>query len=105
LCWIADSQKPREVLINGLKRGVPPKRRHNPKFRPMLCKLSLLDLFQQTALQMHLPTHSSTYHEIKRGAWDYQNAKCVLQGIGGPFAGWITSGAEWEIFSLSDSSG
>ncbi len=33
LCWIAESGKPHEVLINGLKRGVPPKHRSNPKFR------------------------------------------------------------------------
>lgn len=33
LCWIADYAKPYEVLINGLRRGVPPKHRQNPKFR------------------------------------------------------------------------
>ena len=32
LCWIADSVRKHEVLINGLKRGVPPKQRHNPKY-------------------------------------------------------------------------
>lgn len=33
LCYIADSPKQSEVLINGLRRGVPPKHRNNPKFR------------------------------------------------------------------------
>lgn len=37
LCWIADSLKASEVLINGLKRGVPPKHRSNPKFRSVCC--------------------------------------------------------------------
>lgn len=33
LCYVADSVKPYEVLINGVKRGVSPKHRHLPKFR------------------------------------------------------------------------
>ena len=33
LCWIADSTKPHEVLINGLKRGVSPKHRFREKSR------------------------------------------------------------------------
>jgi hypothetical protein len=30
--WVADSPLPHEVLINGLKRGVPPKHRYKPIF-------------------------------------------------------------------------
>ena len=33
LCWIADTPGAYEVVINGLRRGVPPKHRQNPKFR------------------------------------------------------------------------
>jgi hypothetical protein len=32
LCWIADPET-EEALINGYRRGVSPKHRHNPKFR------------------------------------------------------------------------
>ena len=32
LTWVADSPSPHEVLINGLKRGVPPKHRYKPIF-------------------------------------------------------------------------
>ena len=33
LCWVADSPNFPEVLINGLRRGVSPKHRSNPKLR------------------------------------------------------------------------
>lgn len=33
ICWQADAVQPHDVLINGMKRGVSPKHRHNPKFR------------------------------------------------------------------------
>src|ERR1700728_4107185 len=29
LCWLADSTYPHDVLISGIKRGVPPKHRHD----------------------------------------------------------------------------
>ncbi|OJA07704.1 hypothetical protein AZE42_01869 [Rhizopogon vesiculosus] len=32
LTWVADSPSPHDVLINGLKRGVPPKHRYKPIF-------------------------------------------------------------------------
>jgi hypothetical protein len=35
LCWLADSALPHDVLINGLKRGVGPKHRYDPRFRSM----------------------------------------------------------------------
>ncbi|KAI0921433.1 hypothetical protein AcW1_004588 [Taiwanofungus camphoratus] len=54
LCWIADSPKSPEVLINGFKRGVSPKHRHNPKFRPLLAKSSLFCLYEQTVSQLEL---------------------------------------------------
>lgn len=31
---------------------------------------------------------------------DYQEAKRVLMGEGGPFSGWIKTGKEWENFNL-----
>ncbi|KAL6298729.1 hypothetical protein BKA93DRAFT_809724 [Sparassis latifolia] len=49
LCWIGDSLNPAEVLINGIKRGVPPKHQHNPKFRPQLSKVSLFHLCERIA--------------------------------------------------------
>ena len=33
ICWQADTVQPHDILINGMKRGVSPKHRHNPKFR------------------------------------------------------------------------
>lgn len=44
LCWVADSVHPHDVLINGMKRGVPPKHRHNPKFRSELKAKNIEDL-------------------------------------------------------------
>ena len=73
LTWVADSF--REVLINGLRRGISPKHRSNPKFRynsvvaphikytdhlwwifrPHLSKKVLLDLYARTAALLQLP--------------------------------------------------
>lgn len=73
LTWVADSF--REVLINGLRRGISPKHRSNPKFRyhsvltphissadhlwiifrPHLSKKVFLDLYTQTAALLQLP--------------------------------------------------
>lgn len=98
VCWIADSPK-HEVLINGLRRGISPKHRCNPKFRPLLCKASFLQLYQQTAEKLAPPAPLANYYEAKQSAKVYQLAKNVLQGCNSPFAGWITSGKRWEDFN------
>ncbi|CAL1701597.1 unnamed protein product [Somion occarium] len=102
LCWTADSTPTHEVLINGLKRGVPPKHRHNPKFRPRLCKLSLFNLYRRIAASIHTNSQfdTLTYRETKQSMADYQAAKAVLQGPNGPFAGWIKTGSQWESFDF-----
>ncbi|KAI0761707.1 adenosine deaminase/editase [Irpex lacteus] len=84
LCWIADSPKSPEVLINGLRRGVSPKHRSNPKLRPLLSKLSLFEVYQRATSVMSIaidppPDQNSTYLEAKRAAVDYQAAKRALR--------------------------
>ncbi|KAH8986322.1 adenosine deaminase/editase [Lactarius akahatsu] len=98
LCWIADCGW--EVLINGQKRGVPPKHRLNPKFRPMLSKLALFELSRTTlnVLGHAMPPEGASYHAAKQTANTYQVAKRSLLSPGAPFAGWVVSGEEWESF-------
>jgi tRNA-specific adenosine deaminase 1 len=76
LCWLADSSHPYDVLISGLKRGVPPKHRHNPRFRsvskvkikikpqstdnwsiprPRCSKICLFQLYRHTLSILRLP--------------------------------------------------
>ncbi|KIK99701.1 hypothetical protein PAXRUDRAFT_30345 [Paxillus rubicundulus Ve08.2h10] len=103
LCWIADSSLPQEILINGLKRGVPPKHRFKKMFRPQLSKVSMLQLYHDTRLLLHgdldQQVHSHTYFEAKQSVSHYQAAKICLQGKGCPFAAWVTSGIQWEQFT------
>ncbi|KAL0949013.1 hypothetical protein HGRIS_009110 [Hohenbuehelia grisea] len=47
LCWIADSAKGFEVIINGLNRGVAPKHRHREKSQPLLCKIAFFRLYKE----------------------------------------------------------
>jgi len=98
LCWVADNGW--EVLINGQKRGVPPKHRFISKFRPMLSKVSLLELSRVTLSMLghQVPPESASYHQVKQGATAYQVAKRSLLGPSAPFAGWVISGEEWESF-------
>lgn len=104
LCWIADCGW--EVLINGQKRGVPPKHRLNPKFWPMLSKLALFELARATLSVLghtmphttRIPPEGTSYHAAKQAASTYQVAKRSLLGSGAPFAGWVVSGEEWESF-------
>lgn len=44
LCWIADSPLPHEILISGIKRGISPKNRHNPKFRHVSATFKVQDV-------------------------------------------------------------
>ena len=80
LCWVANSPQAHEVVINGLKRGVPPKHRQNPKFRydalrpaqlkrltvhrPILSKIALFQVCAQAAVERNraLPTHVGNSH-------------------------------------------
>ncbi|KAI0260953.1 adenosine deaminase/editase [Gloeopeniophorella convolvens] len=96
LCWVADSGW--EVLINGQKRGVPPKHRLNPKFRPILSKIALLSLSRATLSSLGRPLPPSSYYDLKQAATAYQAAKRVLLKPGAPFSGWIISGRMWEAF-------
>ncbi|CCM03388.1 uncharacterized protein FIBRA_05518 [Fibroporia radiculosa] len=100
LCWTAASATGPEVLINGIRRGVPPKHHHNAKFRPRLCKLSLLELYLEVAKNLTRPVQLQlTYNELKMASTDYQMGKSVLHDSNGPFAGWIMSGSHWENFT------
>ncbi|KIJ70424.1 hypothetical protein HYDPIDRAFT_122224 [Hydnomerulius pinastri MD-312] len=100
LSWIADLSTPREVLINGLRRGVPPKHRFKQMFRPRLSKISIFKLYQNTLALLDLDDghETCTYFEAKQNMSHYQAAKKCLQGEGCVFAGWITSGIQWENF-------
>ncbi|KAI0047732.1 adenosine deaminase/editase [Auriscalpium vulgare] len=97
LCWIAGSSS--EVLINGLRRGVPPKHRAKEKFRPVLSKISFFTLYCSVmrALDKPLPSET-TYYAAKEAVQQYQDAKMSLVGQGAPFSGWIRSGEKWESF-------
>lgn len=102
LCWIADSSQPKEVLINGLRRGVPPKHRYKEKYRPLLSKISLFNVYLQTRQKAGLPTTPyPTYFAVKRAVTEYQAAKDRLLGKGAPFEGWVSSGEFWESFDSS----
>ncbi|KAI0347503.1 adenosine deaminase/editase [Trametopsis cervina] len=101
LCWIADSPRNPEVLINGIRRGVPPKHRWNPKFRPLLSKVSLFALHER--MLSTLAVRNITYLEAKQSVIHYQTAKDVLRGDDAPFAGWIKTGSSWEEFDVNGS--
>ncbi|KAH9970826.1 adenosine deaminase/editase [Lactifluus volemus] len=100
LCWVAGGGW--EVLINGQKRGVSPKHRLKAKFRPMLSKISLLQLTLNTHNTLGHPvlpsSASESYYGAKQAAGAYQAAKRSLLSQGAPFEGWVVSGEEWESF-------
>ncbi|KAI0796491.1 adenosine deaminase/editase [Abortiporus biennis] len=99
LCWVADSSRSSEILINGVKRGVPPKHIHLPKFRPILSKISLLSVYQATLSAFgHEEIPASTYRQIKHSLVQYQAAKSAIQGSEGPFSGWVKSGSQCKCF-------
>lgn len=102
LCWISDSPT-HEVLINGLKRGVPPKHRFKSMFRPRVSKISMLHMYHDTLVTLGVDARSDlrTYFEIKQAVSHYQAARRCLQAEGCAFAGWITSGEQWESFAIT----
>ncbi|SJL01552.1 uncharacterized protein ARMOST_04874 [Armillaria ostoyae] len=90
LCWIADSHKTHEVLINGFKRGVSPKHRLREKSRPLLCQMLLFSLYHQVSKALGLSDQShQTYRDVKQSVAEYQDVKDRLIGSGGPLAGWL----------------
>ncbi|KAH8106293.1 adenosine deaminase/editase [Cristinia sonorae] len=107
LCWTADSTKPQEILINGIKRGISPKNQHNPKFRPLLSKLAFFNLYL-SLLSEHAECDksdenvsrkaSTTYYETKQAMSEYQVCKTALLGPEGLFRGWVKTGPQWERF-------
>ncbi|KAG1715980.1 hypothetical protein ID866_1204 [Astraeus odoratus] len=100
LCWTADSSS-HEVLINGLRRGVPPKHRFKKMFRPHLSKISMFHLYRDTLMTLGRDVEETrTYFESKQTVLHYQEAKRCLQGEGCIFSGWLTSGIQWEDFSV-----
>jgi len=102
LCWISDSEKSFEVLINGLRRGVSPKHRFREKSRPQVSKVSLFQLYTQALTCLGpIAQSTTTYFEVKRTNPDYCIAKRALIGENGLFSGWRGSGVEWESFNLS----
>lgn len=102
LTWVADSTSPHEILINGLRRGVSPKHRYKTIFWPRLSKVSLFHLYRKTrSIENLLPeSKAMTYYQAKESMTQYQITKNCLLGEGGPFSGWIRSGARWENFSF-----
>jgi len=116
LCWTAGMSLAREILINGLRRGVPPKHRFKAMFRPQLSKSALFKLYCDTVFILrddtHLedfdypfPTETCTYFQVKQSVSHYQAAKARLLGQGCAFAGWVTSGAHWESFTAGHDTG
>ncbi|KAF8520072.1 adenosine deaminase/editase [Gautieria morchelliformis] len=102
ICWIADSSSRYEVLIHGLRRGVGDKQRLKPHLRPLVSKLALFGLHQQTLTHLSLLQipPGTTYHEMKQAATAYQAAKLILHAPHHPFTGWVVSGEKWENFTV-----
>ncbi|KAK0191364.1 adenosine deaminase/editase [Armillaria mellea] len=90
LCWMADTHKTHEVLINGFKRGVSPKHRLREKSRPLLCQMSLFSLYHQVSKALGLSDQSQqTYRDVKQSVTEYHDVKDRLIGSGGTLAGWL----------------
>lgn len=102
LCWVAESPTgPRyQVLINGLKRGVPPKLRYEPKSRPWLSKLSLfVALHAITTEPLQPGVEVESYFAAKSSASDYQTAKSRLLAMA-PFTAWVRNGEKYQNFDI-----
>lgn len=70
--------------------------------RSRVSKATLFDLHLDldTVLKPNQSTQL-TYFEAKQQAAEYQRTKTALRGEGGPLAGWIVSGEQWEGFHSS----
>ncbi|KAF7331771.1 tRNA-specific adenosine deaminase 1-like [Mycena kentingensis (nom. inval.)] len=92
LYWVADSPAAKtEVLINGLKRGVSPNQRLNPRFLPRASRKSMLQLYHDTLRACGLPPErpDATLQELKFAMLQYRRAKETLMGPEGVFRGWV----------------
>ncbi|KAF5363320.1 hypothetical protein D9756_000580 [Leucocoprinus leucothites] len=103
LCWLADSRPP-EILINGLKRSTAPKNRYVEKYRPLLSRIAMFNLYNQTlqvlgSRDYPLPDNLS-YGGAKANSTRYQRAKTALTGPNGPFSGWIRVEPRYQHFTL-----
>ncbi|KAF9647063.1 hypothetical protein BDM02DRAFT_3098751 [Thelephora ganbajun] len=103
LCLIVESPtRPGcQVLINGLKRGVPPKLRYEPKsryIRPWLSKLSILRALR-TAAAEPLQSGNGSYYTMKQSVSEYQTVKFRLLSTP-PFTAWIRNGEKYQNFDI-----
>jgi len=106
LCWIAESpiRPGYQVLINGLKRGVPSKLRYEAKSRPWLSKMSFLSTLQiikTESIQLRPWVDiSASYFATKLLASEYQTTKSRLLATS-PFTAWIRNGVKYQSFDIS----
>ncbi|KAF8609262.1 hypothetical protein BDV93DRAFT_484703 [Ceratobasidium sp. AG-I] len=94
-----------ETIVNGLRRGVGPKRKDNPRFQPLVCKASMMRLHSDARVVLGLiREHSVTYYELKHAeeAKEYHGIKTTLRATDAPLQGWLVSGREWEDFGAND---
>ncbi|KAL1744603.1 hypothetical protein HDZ31DRAFT_38258 [Schizophyllum fasciatum] len=96
LSWIADSDAPHEILVNGTRRGVPPKHQLRHKSIPRISQLALYRLFAP----LHDVPHNATYYGVKQSAQEYRTTKDVLIGPEGAFEGWHRSQPTWQNFDV-----
>ncbi|KAF9782591.1 adenosine deaminase/editase [Thelephora terrestris] len=102
LCWIAESptRPGYQVLINGLKRGVPQKLRYEPKSRPWLSKLTFFVALRTIDVESLQPgVEIESYHTTKLSASEYQATKDRLLAIA-PFTAWIRNGEKYQNFDI-----
>ncbi|KAL1660211.1 adenosine deaminase/editase [Schizophyllum commune] len=99
LSWTADTVPPYEIIVNGTRRGVPPKHQLRPKSLPRISQLGLFRLFCSLKPVPYAPL-GTIYCEVKRSAHAYQLAKERLMGAGGALQGWQRCGAKWQNFDV-----
>ncbi|KAI5832728.1 hypothetical protein K523DRAFT_297677 [Schizophyllum commune Tattone D] len=94
LSWTADTVPPYEIIVNGTRRGVPPKHQLRPKSLPRISQLGLFRLF----CSLKPVPLGATYYEIKQTAQEYKLAKSRLIGRLAAFAGWQRSDPTLQRF-------
>lgn len=95
--WVAGMPPTKaEVFVNGRKQGAPKGKALSTKTRPSLCKLSILEKFNDTVEKVDT---SVNYHELKSTQSSlYQQSKiCLLDNA---FDSWIQTPIEYEQFVL-----